>query len=75
MSLRKIAADEGPSTDLSAGTGVRRMLGSAGEKGLIQGRQFSKVSVSNSPRFKVQSPGGREGELPAEGVVPELEMK
>jgi hypothetical protein len=41
------------------------------EKGLIRALELGKVTGSKAPRLKVQSPGGREGENPAEGVVSE----
>src|ERR1700722_9196171 len=42
------------------------------KKGLIQALELGKVTGSKAPRLKVQSPGGREGENPAEGVVSEV---
>ena len=53
----------------SGGWTAHRVLEWSKKGSCVRGLELVKVTGGKAPRLKVQSPGGREGEIPAEGVV------
>ena len=65
-------ASTGPGCAPPADDALTLLPGQANsEKVLIRPPELNKVTGSKAPRLKVQSAGGREGEMAAEGVVVE----